>query len=85
MTKELNVHKIGGARLQCVNNHYAKFEYKATNAVGVTDYTNLGFPIHFGWKNMSKLTSLKNEKKIMKCSHNKRCTSSICVQSLRKV
>ena len=23
-----NVHKIGGAHLQCVNNHYAKFEYK---------------------------------------------------------
>ena len=22
-----NVHKIGGAHLQCVNNHYAKFEY----------------------------------------------------------
>ena len=23
-----NVHKIGGAYLQCVNNHYAKFGYK---------------------------------------------------------
>ena len=23
-----NVHKIGGAHLQCVNNHSAKFEYK---------------------------------------------------------
>ena len=36
----LNVHKMGGAHLQCVNNHYAKFEYKVMNTVGVTDYTN---------------------------------------------
>ena len=33
-------HKIGDAHLQCVNNHYAKFEYKGINTVGVTDYTN---------------------------------------------
>ena len=33
-------HKIGGAHLQCVNNHYAKFEYKEMNTVGVTDYTS---------------------------------------------
>ena len=32
--------QIGGAYLQCVNNHYAKFEYKRMNSVGVTDYTN---------------------------------------------
>ena len=24
-----------------MNNHYAKFEYKGLNTVGVTDYTNL--------------------------------------------
>ena len=35
-----NVHNIGGAHLQCVNNHYAKFEYKGMNTVGATDYTN---------------------------------------------
>ena len=34
------MHKIGGAHLQCVNNHRAKFEYKGMNTVGVTDYTN---------------------------------------------
>ena len=29
MSKYLStVHKIGGAHLLCVNNHYAKFEYK---------------------------------------------------------
>ena len=35
-----NVHKIEGAQLQCVNNHYAKFEYKVMKTTGVvTDYT----------------------------------------------
>ena len=33
-------HKIGGTHLQCVNNHYAKFEYKGMNTAGDTDYTN---------------------------------------------
>ena len=40
-------HKTGGAHLQCVNNHYAKFEYKGMNTVGVTDYTNKAPPKHF--------------------------------------
>ena len=31
---------MGGAHHQWVNNHYAKFEYKVMNTVGVTDYTN---------------------------------------------
>ena len=35
-----NVHKMRGANFQNVNNHYAKFEYKGMNTVGVTDYTN---------------------------------------------
>ena len=34
------MHKIEGTHLQCVNNHYAKFEYKGMKSVGVTDYTN---------------------------------------------
>ena len=39
--KKMNqFHKVEGAHLQCVNNHYAKFEYKGMNTVGVTDYTN---------------------------------------------
>ena len=36
----LNVRKMEGANLQCVNNHYAKFEYKVMNTHGDTDYTN---------------------------------------------
>ena len=31
---------MGGANLQCVNNHYAKCEYIGMKTVGVTDYTN---------------------------------------------
>ena len=31
-----NVHKIGGAHLQCVNNRYANFEYKVMKPVEVT-------------------------------------------------
>ena len=29
----MNVHKIGGAHLQCVNNHCAKFENKGISTV----------------------------------------------------
>ena len=36
----MNVHKIVGAHLQCMNNHYANFEYKGLNTVRVSDYTN---------------------------------------------
>ena len=45
-----NVYRIGGAYLQCMNNHYTKFQYKGMKIVGVTDYTNLTHPTHFGHK-----------------------------------
>ena len=35
------MHKIGGAHLQYVYNHEAKFECKGMKTFGVTDYTNL--------------------------------------------
>ena len=35
---------MGGAHHQCVNNHYAKFQYKVVNTVGVTDLHKLGTP-----------------------------------------
>ena len=34
------MHKIEGDHLQCVNNHYSKFEYKGIKTVGIT-ITNL--------------------------------------------
>ena len=46
-----NVHKIKGAHVQCMNNRYAKFEYKGIKTVGVTDYTNQTPSKHFGRKN----------------------------------
>ena len=30
----------GEAHVQCMNNHYAKFEYKGMKTLGVTDNTN---------------------------------------------
>ena len=49
MTKiSLNVYKILGTHLQCVNNHYAKFQYKRMKTVGVTDHTNQTPPADFG-------------------------------------
>ena len=53
----LNVHRMGGAHHQCVNNHYAKFEYKVKNTVGVTDYTNKAPPKHLRRKKMSKFNA----------------------------
>ena len=73
------------AHLQCMNNHYAKFEYKGTKSVGVTDYTNQAPPKHFGWKKCLSSTPLKNEKIFMKCAQNIRCTSSMCEKSSCKV
>ena len=78
-------HKIRGAHLQCVNNHYSKFEYKVMNTVGVTDYTNLASPKHFRWKKYLSSTPVKNEKKIMKRVQYKRCTFSMCEQLLCEV
>ena len=55
--------------LQCVNNHYAKFEYKGMKTSVVTEYTNQTPSTHFGWKCLSS-TSLKNEKIFMKCAQD---------------
>ena len=60
----LNVHKMGGAHHQCVNNHYAKFEYKVMNTVGVTDYTSKAPPKHLGRKKRLSSTPVKKVKKL---------------------
>ena len=68
------------SNLQCVHNHYAKFEYKGMKTVRVTDYTNQTPSKPFGRK-LSKI-----EKKMwMKWAQNKWCTSLLCEQSLYKV
>ena len=46
--------QIEGAHLQCINIHYAKFEYKAMKTVGLTGFTNQTVPMHFGWKTCLK-------------------------------
>ena len=50
----------------CVNNHFAKFEYKRMKSVDVTDYTNLTSPKHFGWNNVRVQHPIKWKK-------NERC------------
>ena len=69
------------ANLLCVNNHYA-IEYKGMKNVG-------SYRLHKPDTIQAFLdgssTPLKNEKIVMKCAQNKRCTSSICEQSLCKV
>ena len=80
-----NVNKIECTHLQCVNNHYAKFEYNGMKTVGVTNYTNQTPPKHSGWKNVKAQHPLKIEKTFIKCAQNRKCTSSMCEQSLHKV
>ena len=50
-----------------MNNNYAKFEYKGMKTVGVTDYTNLTPPMHFGRK---KCLEFNTRKKINKYLSN---------------
>ena len=62
-----NVHRIGGAHVQCMNNHYPKFEYLGMKTGGVTIYTNQTPSQHFIGK-MTKLMTPKNEKKHEMCT-----------------
>ena len=48
--------------LQCVNNHYAKFEYRGMKTVGVTYYTNQISPKHSDGKKMSMFNTPKSKK-----------------------
>ena len=77
-----NVHKIGCAHVQFVNNHYAKFECKGMKIIGVTDYT-YQTPKAF-WVEIKCLSStpLKTKKVFIKCAQNGRCTFDIITQSL---
>ena len=66
--KKNEMYKIGGEHLQCMNNHYAKFEYKGMKTVRVTDYTNQTPPTHFWWKICLSSTPVKYEKIFIKCA-----------------
>ena len=66
--KKKNVIKCA-QNLKCVNNHYAKFEYKGMKTVGVTDYLNQTHP--FRKDTCVSLTLLKNEKIFIKCAQNR--------------
>ena len=78
-----NVRKIRYAHLQSY--HHEKFSYRGMKTVGVTDYTNYTPQAISKWKKNLSSTPVKNEKIFIKCTQNKRCTSSMCNQSLCKV
>ena len=44
LRKYLSNVQIWGAKFQCMNTHYVKFEYKGMNTVQATDYTNYALP-----------------------------------------
>ena len=78
-------HNIEGAVFQCVNNHYAKFEYNGWILLKLQiTQTRHPLSISDGEKCLCS-TPVKNEKKIMKCAQYRRCTSSMCEQSLCEV
>ena len=79
------MHKIRGAHLQCVNNHYAKFEYKRNENYLSYRLHKPDTPMHFGRKKYLSSTPVKNKKIFIKCAQNRRCTSSIYEQSWGKV
>ena len=61
--------QMGGAHLQCVNNHYAKFEYKGMKTVCVT-ITQTRHPLPISDGKMSKFinTHKKSENLYQKCT-----------------
>ena len=67
------MNKIEDAYFQSVNNHYAKFDYKRMNTVGVTDYTNWA-PLNISKGKMSKFNTHQNVHKIegahLQCVNN---------------
>ena len=80
---------MGGAHLQCVNNHYAKFEYNVTNTVEVIGYkqfTKCKQPKVDLDVIMSKLNTPKHLMEYYQmCTGNKWCIPQMCEQSLCKV
>ena len=66
-------------------NHFAKFEHKGMITVGATDYTKKAPLSIADGEQMYKFNTPQNERKIMKQAQNRRCTFSICEQSLGKV
>ena len=58
-----NVHKRRGTHVQCMNNHYAKFEYQVMKTVGVTQNRH---PLSILPEKMSEFNTAKTEKNVYK-------------------
>jgi hypothetical protein len=81
----LNLPIIGGAHLQYVHKHCAKFKYYWLSMVRVLDYTNKVQSMSYSDKKLLSSKHGKCTEKFVKSAHNRRCTSSICIQTLCKV
>ena len=71
--------------MQCMNNHYAKFEYKGMKTVESYRLHKPDTPYKFWMEKMSKFNTHKYEELFIECAQNRWCTSSMCEQSLCKV
>ena len=58
------MHKIGGAHVQCMNNHSATFEYEEMKTLGVTEYPTKTPSKHYEQENVL-VQDPKNENKYL--------------------
>ena len=63
------MHKIRGAHLQCVNNHFAKFEYKGMKTIGSYRLHKPDTPYAFGMEKISKVNTPKKLRKYLSNVH----------------
>ena len=80
------MHEIGGAHLQCVYNHYEKYEYKGKEYCCIYKlHKKNRYPLGISDEKNVEVQHPSKMKKKMKRAQYRRCTSSICEQSLGKV
>ena len=77
----MKVYIVGGAHLQCVNNHYAKYENKRMKTFGVTDYTNQTPPTHFRWNKCLKFNIHQKLKRYLSNMHKMEGAHLQCVNN----
>ena len=77
------MHKTEGAHVQCMNNHYANFEYYGyvMKTFGVTDYTFNQTPSKHFTEKMSKFKTAEDEKKISSNVYKKRGAQLQCMNN----
>ena len=75
----IKIAQKGETYVQCMNNHYAKFEYLGMKILEL-QITQTRNHLSISNENISKFKTPEKWTKIMKCAQNRRFTSSICEQ-----